>query len=62
MVQSLRLLSPHTGGLDLIPGQGIRSHVLQLSVHMLQLNIPQVASKTWHNQINDWINISFLIM
>jgi len=53
VVQRLRLHSPHTEGLDLIPGQGIIFHVLQLRVHMLQLNILNVTSKTRHSQIND---------
>ena len=48
-----------------IPGQGTRSHMLQLSVHTLQLKILHVSSKiedlsaatkTWHSQINK-INI-----
>ena len=30
MVQWLRLRSPNAGGLGLIPGQGTRSHMLQL--------------------------------
>ena len=37
LVQRLRLCTPNAGGLSLIPGQGARSHVLQLRVHMLQL-------------------------
>jgi len=33
----LRSLAPNAGGQGSIPGQGTRSHVLQLSVHMLSL-------------------------
>ena len=35
-VQWLRLHVPNAGGLGLISGQGTRSHMLQLRVHMLQ--------------------------
>ena len=37
VVQWLRLHTPNAGGPGLIPGQGSRSHILQLRVHMLQL-------------------------
>ena len=37
-VQWLRLHAPNAGGLDLVPGQGTRSH-------MLQLKIPRAALK-----------------
>ena len=30
VIQWLRLFAPNVGGLDLIPGQGTRSHMLQL--------------------------------
>ena len=40
MVQWLRLHAPNAGGLGSIPGQGTRSHMLQLRVRMLQLKIP----------------------
>ena len=33
----LRLHAPSAGGLGLIPGQGTKSHVQQLRVHMPQL-------------------------
>ena len=36
MVQWLRLCAPNAGGPDLIPGQGMRSHMPQLWVSMLQ--------------------------
>ena len=37
MVQWLRLRAPNAGGLGSIPGQGTRSHMLQLGARMLQL-------------------------
>ena len=39
-----RLCAPNAGGLGLIPGQGTRSHVLWLGVHMLQvkIHVPQL--------------------
>ena len=40
MVQWLRLRAPNAGGLSLTPGQGTRSHMLQIRVRMLQLKIP----------------------
>ena len=43
MVEWLRLFAPIVGGLGSIPGQGTKSH-------MLQLRIP--TTKTWHSQIN----------
>ena len=36
VVQWLRLCAPSAGGLGLIPGQGIRAHMPQLRVCMLQ--------------------------
>ena len=41
----LRLFAPNAGGLDLSLGQGTRSHMWQLRVHMLVLKIPQGAMK-----------------
>ena len=41
-----------TRDLGSIPGQGTRSHRLQLRVCMLQLKITHAATKTWHSQIN----------
>ena len=35
-----------------IPGQGTRSHVLQLRVCMQQLKILHAATKTWRKQVN----------
>ena len=40
MVQWLGLHAPNAGSQDAIPGQGTRSHMLQLGVHMLQLKDP----------------------
>ena len=40
-VQWLRLQAPNAGSPSLIPGQGTRSHVPQLRVHMLQLTPTQ---------------------
>ena len=45
VVQWLRLRAPNAGDLGSIPGQGTRSHVPQLRVHMLQLKIPHAAAK-----------------
>ena len=42
MVQWLRLRTPKAEGPGLIPGQGSRSHVLQLRVHTPQLKIPSL--------------------
>ena len=52
MVQRLRLCTRSAGGPSSIPGQGIRSHMLQLRVLMPQLKIPCTTAKTWCNQIN----------
>ena len=62
MAQWLRLHVPNVGGLVLTPGQGTRSHMLQLRVHIPQLKIPHAAmksegpmshvTKTPHGQIN----------
>ncbi|TEA37724.1 hypothetical protein DBR06_SOUSAS9210046, partial [Sousa chinensis] len=45
MVQWLRLCAPSGRGLGSIPGQGTRSHMLQLRVCMLQLMILCAATK-----------------
>ena len=50
VVQWLRLHAPNAGGSGSIPSQGTRSHVLQQSVHMLQLKIPH--AETQNSQIN----------
>ena len=50
----LRLHVPNAGHLDLIPGQGTRSPMLQLRVRVPQLKMPQAKRKiegpTCHNQ------------
>ena len=50
--QWLRPHAPNTGDPGSIPGQGTRSHMLQLRVPMLQLKILGAATKTKHSQIN----------
>ncbi|TEA25801.1 hypothetical protein DBR06_SOUSAS1210090, partial [Sousa chinensis] len=45
VVQWLRLCTPNAGDLGSIPGQGTRSHMLQLRVHMRQLKIPYATMK-----------------
>ena len=52
VIQWLRLCTPNAGGPGLIPGQGTRSHMLQLRVHMLRLKILHAATKNWYSQIN----------
>ena len=47
-----KTLCSSAGGLGLIPGQGIKSHMLKLRVHMQQLKILCVATKTQCSQIN----------
>ena len=46
VVQWLRLCAPNAGGLVSIPGQGTRSHLQQLRVHMPQLKTLHAATKT----------------
>ena len=56
--QWLRLLAPNARGMGSICGQGTRSHVLQLRVHMPQLKILLcAATKTWCKQINVFLKI-----
>ena len=45
VVQWLRLHAAKAGGLDSIPGQGTRSHILKLRVRM-----PQLEDFTGHNK------------
>ncbi|TEA32663.1 hypothetical protein DBR06_SOUSAS32010022, partial [Sousa chinensis] len=45
VVQCLRLHAPNAGGLGSIPGQGTRSHIPQLRVHMPQLGSRRTAAK-----------------
>ena len=47
VVQWLRLHSPNARGRDLIPGQGTRSHMVQIRSHILQLKILHATTKTW---------------
>ena len=56
-VQWLRLHVSNAGGLGSIPGQGTRSHMLQLRVHMPKGKILHAASKTKCSQINKYIYI-----
>ena len=42
-----KTLTLDAGDLGLMPGQGTRSH-------MLQLNIPKATTKTWCSQINKY--------
>ena len=59
VVQWLRLNSVNSGAPSAIPGQGTRSHMLQLRVQMPKLKDPHAATeiddvtvKTRHSQIN----------
>ena len=56
MIQWLRLCASNAGGLGSIPGQGPRSHMLQLRAHLLQWRqkIPCAATKTWCSQVNKY--------
>ena len=54
LVQWLRLHTPNAGDQGSIPGQGTRSHMLQLRARMPQLKTPQAATKTRHSQINNF--------
>ena len=54
MVQWLRLYPPSAEGLGAIPGQGNRSH-------MLQLKISYAVTKTWHSLINNRTEIEMSI-
>ena len=71
MVQWLRCYDPNTGVQGSIPGQGTRSHMLQLRVPM-PLKILHVVTKTGSSQIHKnirnyfncfkyLINIQFLV-
>ena len=53
MVQWLRHHAPITGGQGSIPGQGSKSHMSQLRVHILQLKMPHVATMAWCSQIQN---------
>ena len=60
MVQWLRLCSSNGGSLGLIPGQGTRSHMVQLRICMLQLKILHAATKTWCSQIGKGKSLSHI--
>ena len=45
LIQWLRFWASSAGALGSIPGQGGRSHTLQLRVHMLQRKLPHVTNK-----------------
>ena len=53
VVQWLRLHVSNTGEPGSIPGQGTRSHRLQLRLCRPQLKILQATTKTQHSQINE---------
>ena len=54
MVQWLRFYASNRGGLGLIPGQGSRSHMLQLRIRMSQLKImhpmQDATLRQWRNK------------
>ena len=63
VVQGLRLCNPNAGGLGSVPGQETRSHILQLTVCMLQLQkIPHATAKTQHNEINKYLQKIYIKM
>ena len=58
MVHRLRLHALNAGGLGSIPGQGTRSHMLQLKIpcDIMKIKDPVcAATKTWRSQINKYI-------
>ena len=50
--QQLRVCGPNAGSPVWIPGHGIRSHMLQLRVHLPHLKILHATTKTRHSQRN----------
>ena len=52
VVQSLRLWDSNAGGLGSVPGQGTRSHMPQVRVHMLKLKRSCMPQLRQHSQIN----------
>ena len=56
--------SPHFSavGLGSIPGQGTRSHMLQLRFRMLQLKLLCAANNTWCSQITLRKNYKTLVL
>ena len=64
VIQWLRFHTSDAGDLGLIPGQGTRSHMLQLRVCMPPLKIPHAAmkmedpgTKTRHSQIDKFFKV-----
>ena len=53
VAQWVGLRTPNAGGPGSTPGQGTRSHVPQLRVHMPQLRSPPAATNTQCDQINN---------
>ena len=54
VVQCRRLRAPNSGDLGSIPGQGTRSHMVQLKTPHAPEKILQAATKTWQSQINKY--------
>ena len=54
MAQWWRLQAPNAGVLGLSLGEGTRSHMVQLRIHVTQLKIPHAETKTWCSQINKY--------
>ena len=52
VVQWLKLHAPNAGGPSSIPGQGTRSHVLQLNILHAVSKMPLITTKSWHTQIS----------
>ena len=52
VIQWLRIQAPNAESPGLIPGQGTRSHMLQLKIPRATRKIPHAATKTQHSQIN----------
>ena len=52
MYQWLRLHAPNVGGPDLIPGQGTRSHMLQLGIRLPLIKILHTITRTQNRQIH----------
>ena len=50
----LRLCIRSAGGQGSVPGQGARSHMPQLRVLMLQLQISRAETKPWRSRINKY--------
>ena len=59
VVQWLGLCTTKARGPGLIPPRGTRSHMLQLRVQMMQLNILPEAAKTWASKQTN-TNTTFL--